>query len=372
LNKALTPVEAELPEASVELGEFEKGTNKSTRFTLRTTETSTHKVQDAINRALGDNLPKVQLQEPKIEATERKTTRAILDFVDPKTGQPDYASVSQVGSLLTSALEQQGLSRSQRRYRLVRAPGALENEGLFSKMELEMMEEVDPKKLEAALGEVRAAFAKEAQPLERDNFDSELAADIRQRAMVAILTSWGAILLYLWFRFGSWTFGLAAVFCLIHDLFFTLGIIAGCHYIYGTFFGNALQIQDFKIDFAAVAALLTLVGYSVNDTIVVFDRLREVRGKNPLLTPQMINDSVNQTLSRTILASLTTWLVVIVLYIWGGEGVHLFAFVMVVGVIIGTYSSIYVASPLLLMFGEGQPAKPREPQRQVQTAGTRE
>ena len=105
----------------------------------------------------------------------------------------------------------------------------------------------------------------------------------------------------------------------------------------------------------AVAALLTLDGYSVNDTIVVFDRIREVRGKNPLLTAQMINDSVNQTLSRTLLTSFATWLVVIVLYIWGGEGVHLFAFVMVVGVIVGTYSSIYIASPLLLIFGEGAP-----------------
>ena len=113
------------------------------------------------------------------------------------------------------------------------------------------------------------------------------------------------------------------------------------------------MLDDFKIDLPSVAALLTLVGYSVNDTIVVFDRIREVRGKNPDLTPKMLNDSVNQTLSRTILSSLTVWLVVFVLYVFGGPGVHLFAFVMVVGVIVGTYSSIYIASPLLLMFGEG-------------------
>src|SRR6202035_279504 len=156
--------------------------------------------------------------------------------------------------------------------------------------------------------------------------------------------------------------------CLVHDLFFTLGAIAACHFLHGTAFGDLFGLEDFKIDLPAVAALLTLVGYSVNDTIVVFDRIREVRGKNPDLTPQMINDSVNQTLSRTVLASLTTWLVVIVLYIWGGPGVHLFAFVMVVGVIVGTYSSIYIASPLLLMFREGThdasapvPA-PREPE----------
>jgi SecD/SecF fusion protein len=97
----------------------------------------------------------------------------------------------------------------------------------------------------------------------------------------------------------------------------------------------------------------------MNDTIVVFDRIREVRGKNPDLTSKMINDSVNQTLSRTILASLATWLVVFVLYVWGGPGVHLFAFVMVVGVVVGTYSSIYIAAPLLLMLGEGvkEPSK---------------
>ena len=161
--------------------------------------------------------------------------------------------------------------------------------------------------------------------------------------------------MYLWFRFGSWTFGLAAVFCLIHDLFFTLGIIAFCHYLHVWTPGlaSALLVQDFKIDLPAVAALLTLVGYSVNDTIVVFDRIREVRGKNPELTPQMINDSVNQTLSRTLLTAFSIFLVVMVLYVFGGEGMHLFAFVMVIGVIVGTYSSIYIASPLLLIFGEG-------------------
>jgi SecD/SecF fusion protein len=190
--------------------------------------------------------------------------------------------------------------------------------------------------------------------------------------MYAILASWAAILLYLWFRFGSWTFGAATVLCLIHDLFFTLGFIAAAHYIHGTWIGNLLGISDFKIDLPAIAALLTLVGYSVNDTIVVFDRIREVRGKNPLLTPAMINDGVNQTLTRTILASMTVWLVVIVLYAFGGEGVHLFAFVMIVGVIVGTYSSIYIASPLLLIFGEGSPTARDRARLQQQAAATTE
>ncbi len=192
-----------------------------------------------------------------------------------------------------------------------------------------------------------------------ENFDSQLAGETQLRALYAIGLSWVAVLMYLWFRFGNWTFGIAAVLCLIHDLMFAIGLIAVCHYVAGTFFGNMLLLQDFKIDLPAVAALLTLVGYSVNDTIVVFDRIREVRGKSPELTPQMINDSINQTLSRTLLTGISTMLAVIVLYIWGGDGVHLFSYIMIVGVVIGTYSSIYVASPLLLIFGEGKQAEPR-------------
>src|SRR5262249_8343823 len=157
-----------------------------------------------------------------------------------------------------------------------------------------------------------------------------LAAETQTKALYAILASWIAILLYLWLRFGSWRFGAAAVLCLVHDLFFTLGMIAFCHYIVVGIhpLASFLRIEDFKIDLPSIAALLTLIGYSVSDTIVVFDRIREVRGKNPALTPQIINDSVNQTLSRTLLASTTVWLVVLVLYLFGGEGVHLFAFVM--------------------------------------------
>jgi SecD/SecF fusion protein len=238
-------------------------------------------------------------------------------------------------------------------------------------MRLELSEPVDGTKLEAVLKRSQEEAAARPQPERLEVFDSQLAQDTQLRAMYAILASWAAILLYLWFRFGNWTFGLAAVLCLIHDLFFTLGIIAFCHYIHAFWPGLAsfLKIQDFKIDLPAVAALLTLVGYSVNDTIVVFDRIREVRGKNPLLTPQMINDSVNQTLSRTLLTSFATWLVVIVLYLGGGEGVHLFAFVMVIGVIVGTYSSIYIASPLLLIFGEGAKPSARQQQSEAQPAG---
>jgi SecD/SecF fusion protein len=108
-----------------------------------------------------------------------------------------------------------------------------------------------------------------------------------------------------------------------------------------------LMIDPFKISLSVLAAFLTIIGYSLNDTIVVFDRIREVRGKAPVLTGAMINESINQTLSRTLLTSLTTLIVVLILYVGGGEGIHAFAFSLVVGVIVGTYSSIFVASPVL-------------------------
>jgi SecD/SecF fusion protein len=215
-------------------------------------------------------------------------------------------------------------------------------------------ERVDQLKgLQSVVASTKQAFDSTPEPERLEVFDSQLAKETRTKAFYAILASWIAILLYLWFRFGNWTFGLAAVICLVHDLCFTLGAIAACHYLHLVPGLDFLGIQDFKIDLAAVAALLTLVGYSVNEIIVNFARIREVRGKNPMLTPQMINDSVNQTLSRTILTSMTVLLVSVVLYAFGGEGVHLFAFVMVVGVMVSTYSSIFVASPLLLFLGEG-------------------
>jgi SecD/SecF fusion protein len=118
--------------------------------------------------------------------------------------------------------------------------------------------------------------------------------------------------------------------------------------------GQLLGLKDFKIDLPAVAALLTLVGYSVNEIMVNFARIREIRGKSPVLNAELINASVNQTLSRTILTSATVFLVSFVLYTFGGEAIHLFAFVMMMGVVISTYSSIYIASPLLLILGEGR------------------
>ncbi len=354
---------SDLPDLSIEQTfvnspEFTEG-EKSKLFTVRTSEQDRNKVIQSINKLLGANLLKTDLQSFEIDKIKAKD--ATLAFVEPDTKKPAFASLAQVSLLLSDELKNAGLEHASEQYNLEGL--GKEKEGRFQWMHLQFMQPVDVTKLETALKATQDAFATTPQPERLENFDSQVASETQKRALYAIMASWAAILLYLWFRFGSWTFGLAAVVCLIHDLFFTLGWIAACHYIheYMPRVASALLIQDFKIDLPTVAALLTLVGYSVSDTIVVFDRIREVRGKNPELTPQVINDSVNQTLSRTLLTAFSVWLVVLVLYIWGGEGVHLFAFVMVVGVIVGTYSSIYIASPLLLIFREGAPVKARVP-----------
>lgn len=179
---------------------------------------------------------------------------------------------------------------------------------------------------------------------------SRVAGDMIGRALGALFASLLCIIGYIWFRFQRVIYGFAAVAALVHDISITLGAIAVSYWLAD--FMGILLIDPFKISLTVVAALLTIIGYSLNDTIVVFDRIRETKGKAPKLTQDMINFSINQTLSRTLLTSLTTFIVVILLYIFGGDGIHAFAFALVVGVLVGTYSSIFVASPILLYLVE--------------------
>lgn len=201
------------------------------------------------------------------------------------------------------------------------------------------------------------ASLKRAEAMEVINFDPAIAGDTAGRAIFAVVASWIAIVLYLWFRFGSPQWGLAAVICLIHDVIIAIGLVAATGWIHNTFVGEMLGISSFKIDLAMIAAILTVIGYSVNDTIVVFDRIRENRGKLSTVSSHVINSSINQTLSRTLLTSGTTFIVVLIMYVWGGPGMHAFNYILLAGIIFGTYSSIAVASPLLLGFKQALVAK---------------
>jgi SecD/SecF fusion protein len=390
---------SELPGLSVEqvfIGGESFGQNKSRSFTVRTTEKEPELVQVMLDRLLRDEKTGDPLLA-RTQVTANEVAGPIATLTLDRPASPRYFSsflerelklvnrwplVGGLAGLTVTGIPTGDEAQATEQVR----------SGQFTKLRVDVSTNSEFAALKAAadagtvatdkkasdelaafrgaLDKAAAAFTARPIPDRLETFDPALASETRNKAFYAILASWLAIAVYLWFRFGNWTFGLAAVLCLVHDVCLTLGAIAVCHYLFDNPFGQILQLHDFKIDLTAIAAILTLVGFSVNDTIVVFDRIREIRGKNPLLTPDMINESVNQTLSRTVLSSLTVFLVVGVLYFFGGEGVHLFSFIMVFGVIVGTYSSIYIASPLLLFFGEGKPkVDPRFPNRALATAG---
>ncbi|MBI4891621.1 MAG: protein translocase subunit SecF [Acidobacteria bacterium] len=163
----------------------------------------------------------------------------------------------------------------------------------------------------------------------------KIGAELKNKAILATLYALGGMLIYLAFRF-EFSYGLAAVIAVFHDVLITLGLFS---------------LFDKEISLNVVAALLTLVGYSMNDTIVVFDRIREsLKNARKELNPQIVNDSINQTLSRTILTSGLTFISSLALLLFGGPVLNGFSFALVVGILVGTYSSIFVASPILILW----------------------
>jgi SecD/SecF fusion protein len=187
----------------------------------------------------------------------------------------------------------------------------------------------------------------------------QIAGDFVKIAIGALVASVIGIILYIWFRFQNVTWGFAAVVALVHDVLFMLAGIAVSYWLQGgPTFEYFTGLTEFKIDLTVIAAFLTLIGYSINDTIVIFDRMREIKGKLPTINRQIVNDSVNQTLSRSILTFLTVFLTVVVLYYFGGPGIHGFAYAMLIGTVVGMYSTVFIAAPFLLwMLNRNAPAK---------------
>jgi len=172
--------------------------------------------------------------------------------------------------------------------------------------------------------------------LSAENVGPQVGADLRKKALLAVVWSIAGMLAYIAIRFRSFPFGVGAVVALIHDTLITVGLLA-------------LLGREFNL--VVVAALLTLVGYSVNDTVVVYDRVREnQRTPKKEALESVINRSINQTLSRTVLTSGATMLVVIALFILGGEVLNTFALTLIIGIVVGTYSSIYVAAAIVVIW----------------------
>lgn len=172
--------------------------------------------------------------------------------------------------------------------------------------------------------------------LQTESVGSKISGELVKKAILAVCLAVFAVLFYIWIRF-EWQFSLGAVIALVHDVVITIGIFS---------------IIGLEFNLSIIAALLTIVGYSLNDTVIVFDRIREnLRKYQSVELLDVLNKSINETLSRTIITSLTTLLALLALFIFGGEVIRGFTFAMIWGVLIGTYSSIFIASSILLRLG---------------------
>ncbi|MFV0368850.1 MAG: protein translocase subunit SecF [Hyphomicrobiaceae bacterium] len=189
---------------------------------------------------------------------------------------------------------------------------------------------------QAVEGKVRTALGPDYEFRRTEIVGPAVSGELKEAGVIAVLLAIVGILVYIWFRF-EWQFGVAAILALVHDILITLGVFS-------------LLRMDFGL--SEVAALLTLAGYSINDTVVVFDRIREnLRRYKRMPLTELMNLSINETLSRTILTATTTFLAVLSLYVFGTEVIKGFSFAMLFGILIGTWSSIFVASPFLLWIG---------------------
>ena len=187
-----------------------------------------------------------------------------------------------------------------------------------------------------------AAFGQGAYEVRRiEMVGPKVGKDLTRKALLAIIFSWIGILIYVGVRF-EFRYALGGIIALVHDVLITI-----------TF----LSLFNKEFDLNIVAALLTIIGYSINDTIVIFDRIRENARKNTRQTlNEVINTSVNQTLSRTVLTSLTVLIVLVILFVFGGAVIHDFTFALLVGTIAGVYSTVFIASPIVLLFEKIKPA----------------
>jgi SecD/SecF fusion protein len=358
-HPALTDVRVEvlrdLGQASADLAD---------RYLIRTTNRNVDDVKKAILEQFGDRLARVtvhrtEVQTPEKSESDQKATGAAGATSPRRVVQLELLSFGPVSETfvrrhLNDVLEAQGVSNPLLHYqlRLVQTRPLLEpapearRAGGDTLTAFELRMDRDPM---VVLEQLRQRIEADNVAFERvETFGSQVAGEARIQALVATVLSWVTIAVYLAFRFRNFAFGMAAVLALVHDVLVTFGFIAISGYlVYIPLLERFLLLDPFKVDLSIVAALLTIVGYSVNDTIVVFDRIRELRGRAPTITPAMVNAAVNQTLARTILTAGTVLAVALILYIFGGPGIHGFAFAMVIGTITGSYSTIFIAGASL-------------------------
>jgi preprotein translocase SecF subunit len=194
----------------------------------------------------------------------------------------------------------------------------------------------------AAVSRVTKALGNDVEIRRVELVGPKVSAELTQGGTIAVIAAVIMVLIYIWFRF-EWQFGIGAVASLLHDVIITIGVL------------SALRIE-FNLN--TIAAILTIIGYSLNDTVVIYDRIREYLRKlkkKPFV--DVINEALNATLARTIVTGTSTLIALLALYVWGGEVIRGFTFTMIFGVLIGTYSSLFVAAPALILLGSVREAK---------------
>ncbi len=272
------------------------------------------------------------------------TATQVLEFKFPITGD------SVAGYLVDAANTLGDVQLNERDIQLV-GEGANDNKDRSVKwtVSFPIAQPGDAKRI---FDNVRDTMASQPYFAASSGVGGQIAGRTQWQALGAIFASCIGIVAYVWIRFQNIAFGLAAIVALIHDVLVTIGAIALSFWLANAL--GFLMVDQFRISLNVIAALLTVIGYSINDTIVIFDRIREIRGKRSEVTAAIINESVSRTLSRTILTSLTTLFVVVVLYLLGGETIHAFAFALMVGIVAGTYSTVFIATPIVLwLIGRG-------------------
>jgi preprotein translocase subunit SecF len=327
--------------------DFKGGTKMYVRFRQAPDEEKLRQVlrpavpgEISVQRVVGSNEVIVDTElrsDEELAAVRAKVNQALQGSYGQTGGKPDFHALGRdaIAQQMTVPLQQAGVSMSGEDLTalVVRMADFRDKDksGLLGSFdELSGVQGVTPQ----VLGVVKNTFSLSSFVIRSyEQVGPKIGAELRQQAINATLLALGGMLIYIWFRF-EFVYGLAAVLAVFHDTFMTLGLFS---------------IFDKEISLPVVAALLTLVGYSMNDTIVIFDRVRENLGhKAKQSLESVINASVNQTLSRTVMASGLTFLSVVALWLLGPDTLNGFAFCLVVGILVGTYSSVFIASPLVI------------------------
>ena len=380
-------LEKQFPSLSLERltleGEAQSG-DEGKQFRIRTKEQDIEQVRQRVAQALeGHDLFKVTMTsigpiEPIPAAPAKKEAVANVDaprFAGGHETNVKFSSeitTTTARDSLVSAFDKilatDGKSKKYERASDLFEFKGIEGSGLkagqfdvarFNGMTLEATATVSEADLKQALASMQQTMASSPAFDQVNKFEGAVAEEMKEKAVMAMGLSFIAMIIYLWFRFERVVYGLALVLAVIHDCLLVLGMIAVGAYAYRYLpFTRYLGLENFMIDLNMIAAFMTIAGYSLNDTIVNFDRLREIKGKNPYISGHLVNLAVNQCLGRTFLTSWTVFMVVFVLYVWGGESLHGFAYALFCGMITGVYSTVYIASPAVLWIAGRQSAPP--------------